>query len=124
MTPDRGGPSLPDAPTCGAGDLHSAHAYLLVLEAALDQDGWSQGQRREIRRRMLKWKVRALGVDDYYNRRGNIPGSPDGPPPTQAEITVTRWHRAHRAQLRTHAKAMSAKEKLKAEEVKEDKEHE
>ncbi len=121
MTPDRGGPSLPDAPTCGAGDLSSARQYLEVLTKALEQDGWSQGQRREIRRRMLKWRVRTLGVDEYFNRRGNIPGNPDGPPPTQAEITVTRWRRTHAAKLRSHAKALSAKEKLQAEEVKEDK---
>lgn len=124
MTPDRGGPSLPDAPTCGAGDLQAARAYVQTLQAALDQDGWSQNQRRVIRIRLGKWKLRAAGLDDYYNRRGNIPGNPDGPPPTQAEIAVTRWRRDHMTKLRAHAKALSSKEKLKAQELLDDKEHE
>lgn len=123
MTPDRGGTPLPDAPTCGAGDTHAAQTYVRTLQEALDQDGWSQNQRRTIRARLTKWQVRAAGLDPFFNRRGNIPGNPDGPPPTQTEITVTRWRRQHQSRNRDHAKSLSAKAKLKAEELAADKEH-
>lgn len=124
MVPDRGGPTLPEAPTCGAGDKAAARQYVVILETALDHDGWSQNQRRVIRARLAKWRVRMMGLDPFFNRRGTIPGNPDGPPPTQAEITVTAWRRAHSATLRSHAKALSAKAKAKKQETEDDKQHE
>lgn len=122
MVPDRGGPALPEAPVCGARDYLQAKLYVETLTRALDQDGWSRNQRKVIRQKLQSWRMKAAGMDEFFNRRGNIPGNPDGPPPTTQEIITTRWRREHAAKARDRAKALSAKEKLKAEEVQQDKE--
>jgi len=124
MTPDRGGPELPAAPTCGPADHLTARQYQSQLQAALDQDGWSTNQRAVIRAKLRLWTLRAAGLDQLFEKRGNIPGHPDSLPPTTQDIVTWRWKRAHQAKMRAQTKATKTPATIHAQELADDKSYE
>lgn len=122
MNPAKGGPGLPPAPVCGAKDHRAAKKYVHTLEEALLQEGWSANQRRYLKLQLLKWKHRAMGMDPYFERRGNIGGSPSAPAPSQQMIVMERWRRDHLRKEREHRAALERPKTIRAEEKEEDRE--
>lgn len=121
MTPDRGGKPLPPAPVCLAGEVRKAKAYVATIDDALGQEGWAPGQRAYLKQLRAKWVVRALGMDDYFMRRGNIPGSASSPPPTHHDLVMQRWRLDAQRKDREERRGKAAAAKIRAEEKQDDK---
>lgn len=121
MIPAKGGPPLDDPPVCGAGERWYAERHVLKIEAALDQEGWSRNQRRYLKLQWKVWTMRAMGMDEQFERRGTIGGHPDGKAPSRQAIVVEGWRRAARQKEREFARALSEPARIRAEEVEDDK---
>lgn len=120
MNPAKGGDPLPPAPVCGAKDHRAAKKYVYTLEEALLQEGWSKNQRTYLKRLLMQWKLRAAGMDAYFERRGNVPGHPDAPPPTSQDLTAERWRRDAKRKEAEFRAALERPRTIRAEEKAED----
>lgn len=93
MTPKYGGNPLAPAPDCLQGEHLKAVEYVRVLEAALEQPGWSQTQRQRIRTKYRKWLLCAEGRDPYFEQFGTFARFEGSPPPTSVDLVVARWRK-------------------------------
>ena len=91
---------LPESPVCLAGERATARTYLSTLERALADDHWTRRERQALIRRWRIWKLRAEGLDAYFDTYGTFGRMPGSPPPTVTDVTVLTWRRqfpdAHR----------------------------
>lgn len=63
------------APTVDNGDRVAARAYLIRLEAAIDQGGWSSSEASGLYLARKIWSARASGRDPRYDVVGNRQGA-------------------------------------------------
>lgn len=94
MIPRKGGKPLDPAPICLGGDHRAAQTHARKIAAALEQSGWSPGQRYVLRESYRKWLLRAEGRDSYFEKYGTFHRFEGNPPPTTVDLIVERWRRA------------------------------
>ncbi len=66
--------TIGDSPVLAAGDRAGARRFLLRVESAIDQGGWSSLERTRLYRLRDKWRSRASGQDRRFNLVGTRPG--------------------------------------------------
>jgi hypothetical protein len=94
VIPKKGGEPLPPAPICLPKDHKAARLYAQVLKKALEQTGWSAGQRAVLYRQYRKWLIRGDGRDEFFEEFGTFRRFPGTAPPTTIDLVVERWRRA------------------------------
>lgn len=93
MHPKYGGSPLPHSPVCMPQEHYKASQYVLVLEEALKQSGWSVTQRRRLRSLVRLWTFRAEGRDQEFEKNGSFGRAPGAAPPTAIDASVEKWRR-------------------------------
>lgn len=100
MTPKGGGDPLEPSPICLGAHTHPlehdrAKAYVAKIREALDDEKryWTPGQRIALRDLLAKWKLRALGGDDHFEKFGTFRRHPTSDPPTESDRVMERWRR-------------------------------
>lgn len=111
MVPRNGGEELEESPICLGGDHLAAKAYVWKLEKAIDQTGWSRGQRARIQQLLSKWRLRAQGWDGQFERYGTFGRKPGSPPPKPVDVVLERWRRAERQRVRCTAQSIVERQK-------------
>ena len=124
MTPAFGGPPLPAAPILFPADHAGARQYLYRIDKALDQDGWSKNQRRYLKTLRIKWAYRAQGLDANFERRGDVGGNPEAPPPTARDVVIARWRQAHLIEKQAQDRGRTAFKRIRDQEKNEDRDKE
>lgn len=111
---------LPLTPVCGPGEHWKAKAHLLEIDKALDEEGWSTGQRRCLNEQRRRWWFRAEGRDAFFERHGNIPRHPNAPPPKPQDVVMAKWRQDARRKEKELRAGMENPKKIRELEKKED----
>jgi hypothetical protein len=82
---------LPPSPVCLGGERGKAVAYLGTVERALALDHWTRSERVELIRRWKLWKLRAAGLDGYFDTYGTFGRMPGSPAPTGRDVVEREW---------------------------------